>query len=144
TLSCTVLFKGWHHNPEWHWLGFGCGHPSISRAFGAVCRIPQTIFVSSQAQEIPSILLGKTGDSCEVTSRKCRSTLEKLVKWQQPGSRFSLKTSPLRTNGLCDQNGPNGRRFEVLAAIRSSFEQNCWVWLPCSAATHLAHKSSPG
>jgi PAS domain S-box-containing protein len=38
---------------------------------------------------------------------------ERLVKWQQAGIRFSLKT-PLKTIGLCDQNGRNVRRFAVL------------------------------
>jgi hypothetical protein len=68
---------------------------------------------------------GRIGPSCRGTLHECGSTSEKLVRWQQPVIRFSSKTSPLKTIGLCDQDGRNGRRFAVLQVIPSSFEKNC-------------------
>src|SRR5215510_5707517 len=97
-------------------------------------RIPQMIFVSSQALELPSIHQGKIGVSCRGTLLECRSMSERLVKWQQAGIRFSSMTQ-LKTIGLCDQNGRNVRRFAVLQVIPSSFETNCWGLLLFSAAS---------
>src|SRR5262249_7633673 len=121
-----------------------CCHPSTTGAFAKLCRIPQIVFVSSQAPELPSIRQGKIGLSCRGTLPECRSMSEKLVKWQQAGSRFSSKTSPLKTIGLCDQNGQNVKRFAVLRVIPSSFETNCWGLSLSSAANRWVNKSSPG
>src|SRR5499433_1411573 len=100
------------------------------------------IFASSQAPVLPSIHLGKIGVSCRGTLLECRSMSERLVKWQQADIRFSSKTSPLKTIGLCDQNGRNVRRFAVLQVIPSSFETNCWALSLFSAASLSVNESS--
>src|SRR5215475_5963203 len=123
--SCRVLFGGWLHSRGWPWLGFGCCHLSTSRAFTALCQNSQIVFVSSQAPALLSIHQGKIGLSCGDTLLESRSMSERLVKWQQAGVRFSSKTSPLKTIGLCDQNGQNGSRSAALRVIPSSFEINC-------------------
>src|SRR6516164_7632280 len=102
------------------------------------------IFLSSPAPELPSIHQGKIGVSCRGTLPECLSTSEKLVKWQQAGIRFSSKTSPFKTIGLCDQIGRNVRRFAVLRVIPSSFETNCWVLSLFSAVNSSVNKSSLG
>src|SRR5215469_18532023 len=102
------------------------------------------IFLSSQAPELPSIHQGKIGLSCRGTLLESPSTSEKLVKWLQAGIRFSSKTSPLKTIGLCDQIGRNVRRFAVLRVILSSFETNCWALSLSSAASLSVKKNSLG
>src|SRR5262249_51447859 len=141
---CRVLFRGWRHSREWHWPGFGSCHPSTFPALTMLCRTPQIVFVSLQAQEIPSVHQVKTGASYMATLPECRSMLEKLVKWQQPGIRFLSKMSLLKMIGLCGQNGRNGRPFEVSRAIPSSFGTNCLGLSPFSAGTHSVRKSSVG
>src|SRR6516164_6453258 len=102
------------------------------------------IFLSSQAPELPSIHQGKIGVSCRGTFRECLSRSEKLVKWPQAGVRFSLKTSPFKTIGLCDQIGQNVRTYAALQVIPSSFETNCSALLLFSAVKHLVNKNSLG
>ena len=121
------------------WLLPSADLPSVA----ILCRIPQIVFVSSQALELPSIHQGKIGLSCRGTLLECRSMSERLVKWQQAGIRFSSKT-PLKTIGLCDRNGRNVRRFAVLQVIPSSFETNCWGLSLPSAANLSVNKSSLG
>ena len=104
----------------------------------------QILFVSWQALELPSIHQGKIGVSCRGTLLECRSVSERLDKWQQAGIRFSSKTSPLKTIGLCDQNGRNVRRFAVLQVIPSSFGTNCWELSLSSVANLSVNKSSLG
>src|SRR5262249_13233834 len=102
------------------------------------------IFVSSQALELPSIHQGKIGISCRGTLLECHSMSARLVRWQQAGNRFLSKTSPLKTIGLCVQNGRNGKKSAVLRAIPSSFETNCWGSSPYSAANLTGKESSLG
>jgi hypothetical protein len=144
SLSYRVLFKGWHHSRGWRWLGFGCCHPPTSPSLVTLCRIFQIAFLSSQAPELPSIHQGKIGLSCRGTLPECLSTSEKLVKWQPAGARFSSKTLPFKTIGLCDQNGRNVRRFAVLRVIRSSFETNCWALSLSSAGNLSVNENSLG
>src|SRR5262249_14178791 len=102
------------------------------------------IFLSSQAQELPSILQGKIGLSCRGTLLECRSMSERLVKLPRAGIQFSSKTSLPKTIGLCDQNGRNVRRFAALQGIPSSFKKNCSVFSFFPAPTTQVKKSSLG
>src|SRR6516165_4912173 len=102
------------------------------------------IFLSSQAPELPSIHQGKIGVSCRGTLPECLSMSEKLVKWQQAGVRFSSKTSPFKTIGLCDQIGRNVRRYAALQVIPSSFETNCSALLLFSAVNSSVNKNLVG
>src|SRR5262249_41900861 len=99
---------------------------------------------SSPAPVLPSIHLGKIGLSCRGTSLKCRSMSERLVKWQQAGTRFSSKRSWFKTIGLCDQNGRNARRFGASRVIPSSSETNLSALSLFSAATLSDNKNSLG